>query len=432
MTSWIRRSARATFFRALEGLSGGSLDVVDSSGVARFGRRERTDDLSATLVVENDRFYLRALTGGDVGLGESFMDGDWSSPDLVSLVRLAVRNLAALDDQQRRFGWARQMAARLAHRRRANTLAGSRRNIHAHYDLGNAFFRLFLDPVTLAYSCGYYGSPDDPLEQAQVQKFETICRKLDLQPGDRVLEIGTGWGGFAVHAATRHECHVTTTTISEEQHAHASAWIARAGLADRVTLLFEDYRHLTGCFDKIVSIEMFEAVGFEHYDRFFGACDRLLADDGVMLLQTITMNERTFPAYRGRADWIQRYIFPGGELASLAGILGSLGRATRLTLHHAENIGAHYALTLRAWRARFHERLDAVRRLGYDDRFIRMWDYYLAYCEGAFLERHIGDHQLVMARTNSRRNLVGEPCVVKGNSPRSSAGAAPSTAAGRI
>jgi len=408
MAGWVNRAARTTLFRALQSLSGGSLEVAHPGGVARFGAVRSPDDLSASLVVHDDRFFSRALTGGDVGLGESYMDGDWSSPDLTTLVRLAVRNMAILDDRQRRFAGLRQAVDRFRHRRRANTVAGSRRNIGAHYDLGNEFFRLFLDP-SLAYSCGLYLSPGDTLAEAQRQKFDAICRKLRLSPDDHLLEIGTGWGGFAVHAARHYGCRVTTTTISERQHAHAARWFVEAGVADRVTLLFEDYRHLSGRFDKIVSIEMFEAVGLDFYDAFFSICDRLLGPDGAMLLQTITMNDRSFPAYHRRTDWIQQYIFPGAELASLSEILRSLGRSTGLALHHAENIGVHYARTLAAWRDAFLSQLDQVRALGYDERFIRMWDYYLAYCEGAFLERHIADYQLLLAKTRSGASLFGEP-----------------------
>jgi cyclopropane-fatty-acyl-phospholipid synthase len=400
-------AARALLFRALATARGGTLEVAYPGGVARFGAAE--GGLEARLVVHDERFFVRALTGGDAGIGEAYVDGDWSTPDLVALVRLAVRNLDALDGRNRLFSAVAWAAGALRHRLRANTVRGSRRNIHAHYDLGNDFFRLFLDPATLAYSCARYLTPDDTLEQAQVQKLEAIGRKLDLGPGDRVLEIGTGWGGFAVHAASRWGCHVTTTTISAEQHAYAADWIARAGVADRVELLFDDYRDLTGRYDAIVSIEMFEAVGLRFYDDFFGACDRLLAPDGAMLLQTITMNDQTYPAYRRRTDWIQQRVFPGSELASLAEIARSLGRATRLTLHHAENIGAHYARTLHEWRTRFHANADEVARLGYGERFIRTWDYYLAYCEGAFLERHIGDYQLLLAKTYARRPLLGEP-----------------------
>ena len=289
-------------------------------------------------------------------------------------------------------------------------LAGSRRHIHRHYDLGNEFFRLFLDTDLLMYSCGYFESAADTLEQAQSRKVDRICRALKLQPTDHVLEIGSGWGGFAVWAATRYGCRVTTTTISDEQYRHVCEWRSRIGEAGaRIEVLRADYRELTGRFDKVVSIEMFEAVGLSHYDEYFTAVDRLLAPDGVMFLQTITVDDQWFPKYHGTPDWIEKYIFPGGELASVGEMLKSLARTTSLSLYHAENCGTHYAHTLRAWRARFHHNLARVRALGFDDRFIRMWDLYLGSCEATFLERHTGLFQLVLVKNGAQRVLFNEP-----------------------
>jgi cyclopropane-fatty-acyl-phospholipid synthase len=267
----------------------------------------------------------------------------------------------------------------IRHRLRGNSPSGSFRNIRHHYDLGNDFYRLFLDP-TMAYSCAYYQTPEDSLEQAQLRKYERICLKLQLRPSDHLLEIGTGWGGFAVYAAKNYGCRMTTTTISREQYEYARESFRDLGPAgDRITLLLEDYRNLRGQFDKLVSIEMFEAVGLQYYDSYFSACDRLLKPDGIMFLQTITMNEQNFPVYRKRCDWIQKYIFPGAELASLAEVLGSIGRCTKFSAHHAEDIGRHYAETLKAWRERFMANAGRVRTLGFDDTFLRMWEYYLTY-----------------------------------------------------
>jgi len=352
--------------------------------------------------VHDEKFFARAVLGGDVALGESYMDGEWSSPDLVTLVRLAVRNLQQIETSNAAISLFSGLADTFRHRRRANTVEGSRANIQAHYDLSNDFFRLFLDR-SMMYSCAWYESEDDSLETAQQQKLDRICRKLELGPEDHVLEIGTGWGSFALHAAREYGCMVTTTTISREQHDYARERFR----GERIELLFEDYRNLRGRYDKIVSIEMFEAVGLEFYDQFFGACDRLLEPHGSMLIQTITMNDRTFPAYRRRADWIQKYIFPGSELASLTGVLQSLARATKLLPFGLEDMGLHYARTLAAWRERFHAAEADVRKLGFDDRFIRMWDYYLAYCGGAFLERHISDVQLMMIKSGARLGGVG-------------------------
>jgi cyclopropane-fatty-acyl-phospholipid synthase len=406
MSTFLTSFAKRIFLKSLERLRGGSLEIVSNGRTWEFG--EPGGSLCATVVVDNDRFFQRALFGGDVGLGESWMDGDWSSPDLVAVIRLAVRNLARLENDNRLLNALSRGFDALRHRLRPNSIAGSRRNIQAHYDLSNDFFRLFLDR-SMTYSCACYEAEDDSLEAAQSQKLDRICRKLRLGPEDHVLEIGTGWGGFAEHAARRYGCRVTTTTISRRQYEYARERFDSIPEGERIELLHEDYRALRGQYDKIVSIEMFEAVGLRYYDEFFRACDHLLRPDGSILMQTITINEQAFPAYRRRSDWIRKYIFPGGELASVSEILRSLARATSLSLYHAEDIGTHYARTLAAWRKRFHDSADEVRALVFDARFIRMWDYYLAYCEGAFLERHIGDFQLLLTKNHSPRKLFGEP-----------------------
>ena len=386
------RLARNLLLRSLEGLTSGCLELETPEGFLRLG--DPGADLRARVVIHDPRAYALGAFRGEVGLGEAYALGYWSSPDPVAVVRLAVRNLTAMERGQ---GWVARAAmalARLRHLGRANDVAGSKDNIHAHYDLGNAFYRLFLDE-TMAYSCAYFETAQDSLEAAQVRKYEVICRKLRLSPGDHLLEIGTGWGGFAAHAAEQFGCRVTTTTISAEQHAAAAELLRRRGLEGRVTLLQEDYRHLQGSFDHLVSIEMFEAVGLRYYDAFFKAADRLLRPGGTFLLQTITMNEQHFPDYVRGTDWIQQYIFPGAELASVAEILRSTARVTSLALEHLEEIGPHYATTLHHWRERFLARRGEVRDLGFDARFLRTWDYYLATCEGAFTERYIGDVQLL-------------------------------------
>jgi len=394
------------FLRLLSGIREGSLELACEDGAAlRYGQPGET--LSARLDVHHPRFYRSALRG-DVTLGEAYMDGHWSTPDLVSLIRVAVRNLALFEQSGTFLAKLRHVWNKLSYRRNDASVAASRRNIQAHYDLSNDFFRLFLDR-SMMYSCAWFDTTDDTLERAQLQKLDRICRKLDLRPGDHVLEIGTGWGAFALHAVRNYGCRVTTTTISDQQFQYARALFDSNREGDRIELLLQDYRHLRGEYDKIVSIEMFEAVGYDNYDTFFGCCDRLLKRDGSMLLQTIVMNDQNFPAYRRKADWIQKYIFPGSELASLTGILRSLGRSTRLSMFHAEDMGAHYARTLAEWRSRFNASLDDIRALGFDQRFIRMWDYYLAYCEAAFLERHISDFQLMLTKTHNRQALIGEP-----------------------
>lgn len=406
--TWMQQQARRAFFAATARITHGSLEIVCPDRTWSFGQPGTGPE--ATLVVHDERVFQRALRGGDMALGEAFVDGDFSSPDLVTLLRLAVRNMAVFHALNGPLSWVSRQAARAGHWRRRNTRDGSRRNIAAHYDLGNDFFRLFLDRE-LAYSAAWFASPSDTLEQAQINKFDRICRKLQLTPHDHLLEIGTGWGGFAAFAASRYGCRVTTTTISREQFEGAHERVAQLGeAAGRITLLFEDYRDLRGRYDKLVSIEMFEAVGLEHYDDFFRACDRLTSPDGAALLQLITMNDQDFHrSYRGTADWIQTYIFPGSELGSLAEILQSLGRVTTFRPFHLEDLGWHYALTLAEWRRRFTDRLDAVRRLGMDDRFIRMWTLYLAYCEAGFTERHISDVQLLLTRACHDRAYIGDP-----------------------
>jgi cyclopropane-fatty-acyl-phospholipid synthase len=403
VTQW----AKTAFLAGLRGLRGGTLTLKCPDRMYRFGA---DDDLDATLVVHDERFFLRALTGSDIGIGESFMDGDWTTPDLVPLARLMLRNRRILDDQGRIAGALHRLAGGIARRLRDNSLAGSRRHIHRHYDLGNDFFRLFLDAELLMYSCGYFESAADSLESAQARKIDRICRTLALAPSDHVLEIGSGWGGFAVWASTNYGCRVTTTTISDEQFRHVREWRSRLGDAgSRIDVLRADYRELIGRFDKVVSIEMFEAVGLNHYDDYFKAVDRLLAPNGAMLLQTITVHDQWFPKYQGTPDWIEKYIFPGGELASVGEVLTSLARTTSLSMYHAENFGTHYARTLHEWRVRFHQSLARVRALGFDERFIRMWDLYLAYCEAAFLERHAGLFQMLLVKNGSQRTLFNEP-----------------------
>lgn len=403
VTQW----ARTAFLSGLGGMTGGTLTVECPDRTCTFGD---DDTLGATLTVRDERFFLRALTGSDIGIGESFMDGDWTTPDLVPLVRLMLRSRRVLERQSRFAGALHRLAGGIARRLRDNSLAGSRRHIHRHYDLGNDLFRLFLDRELRMYSCGYFESAADSLEQAQARKVDRICRALRLSPADHVLEIGSGWGGFAVWASRHYGCRVTTTTISDEQYRHVREWRSRIGEAgSRIDVLRADYRELTGRFDKVVSIEMFEAVGLNHYDDYFKAVDRLLAPDGVMFLQTITVDDQWFPKYHGTPDWIEKYIFPGGELASVGEILKSLARTTSLSMYHAENCGTHYARTLQAWRARFHQNLDRVRALGYDERFIRMWDLYLASCEATFLERHTGLFQLMLLKNGAQRLLFNEP-----------------------
>ncbi len=394
----LTRVLRTRVLAHMRHLRHGSLLVRDPLGEVVLGS---STGPAAQVHVRDPFAWVQIATGGTLGAAEAYMDGRWTTPDLTALVRLFVANRAMMDDVD--SGLARLAAPllRLAHWWRRNTPAQARRNISAHYDLGNDFYRLFLDP-TMSYSAAIYPAADSTLEQAAVHKLDVVCRKLALAPGEHLLEIGTGWGGLALHAARHYGCRVTTTTISPRQREYALARVADAGLADRITVLDRDYRRLDGQFDKLVSIEMIEAVGLRYLDLYFRTCAALLAPHGRMLLQGIVIADRFYERARRSVDFIQRYVFPGGALPSLAAVQGSLARATDLQLVHLQDIGLDYARTLRDWRTRFRAQLGAVRALGYPETFLRRWDYYLAYCEGGFLERAIGDVQLVLDKPGCR------------------------------
>ncbi|MGQ0593159.1 MAG: class I SAM-dependent methyltransferase [Gammaproteobacteria bacterium] len=354
------------------------------------------------LRVHGPGFYRAVAAHGSVGAGEAYMDGLWECDDLVGLVRLLVRNRDLLDGMETGLAKLGALAMRAVHALRGNTRDGSRRNVAAHYDLGNDFFRLFLSP-DLMYSSAMWAGEDDTLEAASARKLDQICRKLDLKPADRVIEIGAGWGGFALHAARHYGCHVTTTTVSREQHALASERVAAAGLGDRVTVLLEDYRDLRGRYDKLVSIEMIEAIGARYLDTYFRQLGALLRPNGLALVQAITIEDHRFERALGAVDFIQCHVFPGSFIPSITAMLAAKTRASDLALIQLEDFGDSYARTLRAWRHRFMARLPQVRAQGFDERFIRMWEFYLCYCEGGFRERSIGVAHLLMAKPGYRR-----------------------------
>jgi cyclopropane-fatty-acyl-phospholipid synthase len=355
--------------------------------------------------VHDWRFFRRLVLGGDIGAGEAYMDGDWSCNDLVGLCRLFIDDPALLDERSPWLAVSRVLHG-LRRRRETNTLRGSRRNIGHHYDLSNDFFQLFLDP-SMTYSAAVWTPATTTLEAAQREKLDGICRTIDLRPGQQVLEIGSGWGSFALHAAGAYGARVTSLTLSREQQRLALARAADAGLRERVDIRLCDYRQIAGRFDHIVSIEMFEAVGLEHYDAFFGACERLLAPAGCLFLQTITIPDQRFARYRREYDWLRKYIFPGSQLASLHAITDALRRVTQLRIESLRDIGLDYARTLAAWQRRFLGRREAVRALGFDERFLRMWEFYLASCEAAFASRYLGDLQLLMRRPSPYARRLG-------------------------
>ncbi len=399
---WGNRLARRLLLQKLQALNGGTIQLTDSSGSTTLGRG---CNLQANMHVHNPAFFRHAVLGGSLSVAESYLRSDWDCDDLTTFLRIFVRNIEATDQLNRGLSRIARWVNRMYHRWHANSKSGSRRNIHAHYDLGNEFFRLMLDD-TLAYSSGIFLTPASTLREASLEKMDRICRKLDLRPSDHLLEIGSGWGGLAVHAATQFGCRVTTTTISQQQFDVARQRIDEAGLSDRVTLLLQDYRDLTGQFDKLVSVEMIEAVGHRYFDTYFRKCGELLSPDGTMVLQGIVMPDRRHAQYLKSVDFIQKYVFPGGCLPSMNAILGSMARTTDLRFVHAEDFGTHYAQTLREWRQRFQSQLNEVRELGYPDRFIRMWDYYLSYCEAAFDERYTGVVQIQFDKPLCRRDPI--------------------------
>ncbi len=376
--------------------------LIISEGRNRLELGEDHPDYSpARLDIHDPSTWRDLLTGGGIGAAEAYVAGDWSSPDLTALLQLFARNVDRLNAFEDRFSWISKPALKVLHWLNRNSPAGSRKNISAHYDLGNELFETFLDP-TMMYSSAIYPRPDSTLDEAAVHKLDVICRKLDLQPGDRVIEIGTGWGGFAIHAARHYGCHVTTTTISAEQLALARQRVREQGLEDRVELLFEDYRNLQGQYDKLVSIEMIEAVGPQFLTGYFGRISSLLKPEGLALIQAITMPEQRYRRALRNVDFIQRFIFPGSFIPSFGAMLDAIRRETDLVLSHAEDIGFHYARTLRDWRSRFLANRERLDSLGYDLRFQRLWDFYFAYCEAGFAERAIGDNQLLLAKPRNR------------------------------
>jgi cyclopropane-fatty-acyl-phospholipid synthase len=389
----MNRIARLIVLRMLRGIRGGALTIVEGSERLTFGE---LTELRVTLEVHSPSFY-RALLRGSVGLCESYMDGLWECADLVALTRLAALNVRFLDNLRRVLAPVLIPLQRWMRWLRRNTIGRSRKQIAAHYDLGNELFALFLDP-TMMYSCAVFEKPQSTLEEASLAKLQRVCDKLDLGPADHVLEIGSGWGGFAVYAAQHHGCRVTTTTISQEQHAYATERVRHAGLEDRVTVLLEDYRALEGRYDKLVSIEMIEAVGWQNFPTYFRRCSELLAEDGAMLLQAIVIDDRAYHVEKASKSFINTYIFPGGCLPSMEIISRCMTRHTNLRQVHLEDISAHYAETLARWRERFAGASSRLGELGYDERFRRLWELYLSYCEGGFRERRIRDIQLVLAK----------------------------------
>jgi cyclopropane-fatty-acyl-phospholipid synthase len=394
--------AKRALLGKLQALRHGCMVLVDGQERHRFGQPTATLPEPVVVHVHDWRMYGDVAFGGSIGAGEAYMRGYWSSAQLVDVVRLFVLNLDTLDGLETGLARLATPMRKVLHALRRNSRAVARRNIAAHYDLGNDFFRLVLDE-TMMYSAATFEHPRQSLHDAQVARLDRICRRLELEPGDHLLEIGTGWGGLALHAARHFGCRVTTTTISREQWKLARERVQEAGLQDRIEVLLQDYRDLEGQYDKLVSIEMIEAIGHAQYETYFARCSQLLKPDGAMLLQAITIPDQRFESARDSVDFIKRYIFPGSCIPSVAAMTQSIARASDLRVVGLEDIGPHYATTLAHWRENFRAHLPRVRALGYDENFIRMWEYYLCYCEGGFAERALGDVLMLLVKPDNRR-----------------------------
>lgn len=395
------RIARQLLFGALDNIRQGKLTLTEPDGTVREFFGTENTELSGSVKIHDPKFYSRVLSGGSRGVGESYLCNEWDSEDLTVVFRIAALNQQMWQSLER--GWAKLTlpASRMYHWLKRNSRSQSRRNISDHYDLGNEFFELFLDP-TMMYSCGVFENETDTMEQASNRKNDLICQRLQLKPSDHLVEVGTGWGGFALHAATHYGCRITTTTISKEQFELAQERINAAGLEKQVEVLQQDYRDLGGSYDKLVSIEMIEAVGWENYQTYFKSCANLLKPEGLMLVQAITVADEAFEAAKRHVDFIKRYVFPGGCLPSVESMVAAAREVSDLQLIHLQDIGAHYVPTLRAWLAQFEANKGQISQLGYDQRLIRLWRFYLCYSEAAFAERSTSNVHALFAKPGYR------------------------------
>ena len=401
-SNWVQQFAKNQVLARLARLQIGQLTIIENGQKTVFGSDK---SIAATVTVHDAHFYGEIAFGGSIGAGEAYMLGYWTSDNLTNVIRTMAANQGVMDALEGGYQWLSKPFLKVLHYLNRNTADGSRKNIAAHYDLGNDFFKLWLDP-SMMYSSAIFMPLDISLEAASNKKLQVICDKLDLKPTDHVVEIGTGWGGFAIYAAKHYGCKVTTTTISQQQFDEAVVRVNAENLQDKITLLLNDYRDLEGKFDKLVSIEMIEAVGHQFYDTYFKKCASLLKPNGMALIQAITIADQRFEAAKNSVDFIQRYIFPGSNIPSITAMLNSITKTSDLKLYDCEDIGPHYATTLRKWRERFLANIDAVRKLGYSEEFIKMWEFYLCYCEGGFAERALGDVHLLLIKPENRRDAI--------------------------
>lgn len=403
-SQYFANSGRRLVFGLLQKIQKGSLLLVEDNSEHHFGEPRQHAEVQATVIVKDSATYMMLLGNGSLGAGEAYMAGYWESPGLLQVIRIFVLNMDLLQQMDNGGSLIKRIAGKCFQLMHRNTLKGARTNIPAHYDLSNDFFSLFLDPG-MSYSSAIYADEDQELEDASVNKFRHVCEQLKLQDSDHLLEIGTGWGGLAIYAAREYGCRVTTTTLSHAQAEYARAWISSSGLEERITVLEKDYRDLEAVkYDKLVSIEMIEAVGAEFYTTYFQCCSSLLKSDGLMLIQAITISDQRFAESVKSIDFIKRYIFPGGQLPSNSVIAQHIANDTDMQLLGMLDITRDYARTIKAWRNGFQGALDDVRNLGFDENFIRMWRFYLCFCEGSFMERVIHTGQFLLAKPGFRNS----------------------------
>jgi len=398
MKNILHRIARSLVFRQLKKIDTGYISIQEGNKRFSFGKK---GNLSAHITVHDPRFYGALAFGGSIGVSEAFMQKYWSVNDLTKLIRIMAINQNAMDQLESLFNVFLKPILKCLHYLNQNSVKGSRINISKHYDLGNDFFSLFLDS-TMMYSSAVFKNPQDSLYQGSMHKLEMICQGLELNAQDHVIEIGSGWGGFAIYAAQNFGCKVTTTTISKQQYLFVKQKIKDLKLTHKIKVLLSDYRHLKGQYSKLVSIEMLEAVGYQYYDTYFKVCSHLLKPDGIAFIQTITITDQRYEKAKHSVDFIQRYIFPGSCIPSLTALQNSITESSDLKIYQVRDIGDHYARTLALWRIAFFKRLSEVKALGFDDVFIRMWHFYLAYCEGGFKEKAISDIHLKLIKPDYR------------------------------
>lgn len=398
MKNILHRIAKALVFRQLKKIDTGYISIQEGNKKFSFGKK---GNLSAHITVHDPRFYGALAFGGSIGVSEAFMQKFWSVNDLTKLIRIMAINQNAMDQLESLFNVFLKPILKCLHYLNQNSVKGSRINISKHYDLGNDFFSLFLDS-TMMYSSAVFKNPQDSLYQGSMHKLEMICQGLELNAQDHVIEIGSGWGGFAIYAAQNFGCMVTTTTISKQQYLFVKQKIKDLKLTHKIKVLLSDYRHLKGQYSKLVSIEMLEAVGYQYYDTYFKVCSHLLKPDGIAFIQTITITDQRYEKAKHSVDFIQRYIFPGSCIPSLTALQNSITESSDLKIYQVRDIGDHYARTLALWRIAFFKRLSEVKALGFDDVFIRMWHFYLAYCEGGFKEKAISDIHLKLIKPDYR------------------------------